>query len=149
MNKELLQGFPIVVEIPVAWGEMDAFGHVNNTAYFRYFETARSAYFERLRLFDLAKETGAGPILAQIDCRFKLPLVYPDTVSVGVRVTNIESDRYVFEHRVVSHVHAKIAADGEGLIVNYDYHKRRKTPLTDAVRKAIENLEATVKRDEA
>lgn len=138
----------MVVEIPVAWGEMDAFGHVNNAVYFRYFESARSAYFERLRLFDLAKETGAGPILASTNCRFKLPLVYPDTVSVGVRVTNIESDRYVFEHRVVSHAHAKIAAFGEALIVNYDYQKRRKTPLTNAVRKAIEELEATVKRDE-
>ncbi|MCP9492918.1 MAG: acyl-CoA thioesterase [Pyrinomonadaceae bacterium MAG19_C2-C3] len=147
--KELLHGFPIVVEIPVAWGEMDAFGHVNNAVYFRYFETARSAYFERLRLFDLAKETGAGPILASINCRFKLSLKYPDTVSVGVRVREIESDRYVFEHRVVSHAHAKIAAYGEGVIVNYDYHESRKTPLTDAVRKAIEDLEATVKRDEA
>lgn len=149
MMKELLQGFPIVVEIPVVWGEMDAFGHVNNAVYFRYFETARSAYFERLRLFDLAKETGAGPILASIGCRFKFPLVYPDTVSVGARVTHIESDRYTVEHRVVSHRHQKVTAFGDGIIVNYDYQKGRKTPLTDEVRNAIEELEATVKRDEA
>ena len=146
--EELLTDFPVVVEIPVAWGEMDAFGHVNNAVYFRYFESARSDYFERLRIFDVAKETGVGPILASISCRFKLPLVYPDTVSVGVRVTSIESDRYVVEHRVVSHAHAEIAAYGEGLIVNYDYHERRKTPLTDEVRNAIEQLEATVKRNE-
>ena len=35
--------YPVVIEIPVAWGEMDAYGHVNNIVYFRYFESARIA----------------------------------------------------------------------------------------------------------
>jgi acyl-CoA thioesterase FadM len=44
---DLLAGYPVVIEIPVAWGEMDAFQHVNNVAYIRYFESGRIAYFER------------------------------------------------------------------------------------------------------
>ena len=36
---------PVSVQIPVAWGDMDAFGHVNNTVYLRWFETARIAFF--------------------------------------------------------------------------------------------------------
>ena len=36
----LLAKFPVVIEIPVAWGEMDSMGHVNNI-YFRHFESAR------------------------------------------------------------------------------------------------------------
>ena len=32
---ELFTGFPIVIEIPVQWGEMDAYGHLNNTVLFR------------------------------------------------------------------------------------------------------------------
>ena len=44
---EIFRGFPIVIELPVQWGEMDAYGHVNNTVLFRYFESARMAYFER------------------------------------------------------------------------------------------------------
>jgi len=44
-----MSDYPVVVDIPVAWGEMDAYGHLNNIVYFRYFETARMAYFERLR----------------------------------------------------------------------------------------------------
>ena len=38
---EALRDFPLVVEIPVQWGDQDAFGHVNNAAYFRWFESAR------------------------------------------------------------------------------------------------------------
>ena len=39
MTPALLDGFTVTVTFPVAWGEMDAMGHVNNTVYFRYFET--------------------------------------------------------------------------------------------------------------
>jgi len=38
--------WPISLELPVQWGEMDAFQHVNNVAYLRWFESARIAYFE-------------------------------------------------------------------------------------------------------
>ena len=40
--------FPIVVEIPVAWGEMDSMQHVNHTVYLKWMETARFEFFEKL-----------------------------------------------------------------------------------------------------
>ncbi|MHA2239162.1 MAG: acyl-CoA thioesterase, partial [Candidatus Hodarchaeales archaeon] len=45
-----LKEFPVTVQIPVAWGDMDSFGHVNNTKFFKYFETARIKYFEEIGL---------------------------------------------------------------------------------------------------
>ena len=45
---ELLQSFRAVIDIPVKWGDMDAFQHVNNTIYFRYFESVRIAYLEKI-----------------------------------------------------------------------------------------------------
>lgn len=137
MKKELLQEYPVVIEIPVAWGEMDAFGHVNNAVYFRYFETARSVYFEQSGMFQLMKETGEGPILAAINCRFKLPVVYPDKLLVGVRVVSVEDDRYTINHRVVSTQHNRVAAEGDGLIVNYDYRAGKKMRLSAAMRRAM------------
>ena len=43
----LLAGFPVILELPVQWGEMDAYGHVNNTVFFRYFESARMEYLRK------------------------------------------------------------------------------------------------------
>ncbi|HEY5596956.1 MAG TPA: acyl-CoA thioesterase, partial [Candidatus Bipolaricaulota bacterium] len=85
--RALLAGFAGVIELPVAWGEMDAFGHVNNIYYFRYFESGRLDYFARIGYLDYVKHTGLGPILASTQCTFRKPLVYPDTVSVGTRVS--------------------------------------------------------------
>lgn len=43
-----LADFPVVIRLPVQWGEQDAFGHVNNIIFFRWYESARIAYCQRL-----------------------------------------------------------------------------------------------------
>ncbi len=135
--EELLADYPVVIEIPVAWGEMDAFRHVNNTVYLRYFESARIAYFERLGLIELMEQAGVGPILASVQCRFKFPLVYPDTVSVGAKGTDIEEDRFVVENVVVSHRWQRVAAVGSGVLVAYDYRTGEKATWPPEVRERI------------
>ncbi len=139
--EEFLTGYPVVIQLLVAWGDMDAMQHVNNTVYFRYFESGRIAYFEQLELMDRIKETGIGPILASASCRFKFPLTYPDTISVGVRVTDMGEDRFTMAFRVVSHRHQRVAAEGDGLIVTYDYQAGRKAPIPAEVRARIQALE--------
>jgi acyl-CoA thioester hydrolase len=138
---ESLAGFPVVIDIPVAWGEMDALRHVNNIVYFRYFESARIAYFEKLRFWEFMDQTGVGPILASIQCKFKIPLTYPDTVSVGTRIPKIEQDRFVMEYRALSHKSQAIAAEGEGVIVSYNYRESKKTPLPEEMKQRILTLE--------
>jgi acyl-CoA thioester hydrolase len=139
----LLKHCPVIIETPVAWGEMDAFRHLNNTTYFRYFESGRIAYFERLNLLEYMGTTGVGPILAATSCRFKIPLTYPDTVSIGTRVSEIKENRFTMEYYVVSHQYQKIAAEGDGLIVCFNYNENEKAPLPAELKKRIEDLEAS------
>lgn len=137
----LLEAFPVRVSMPVAWGEMDAFGHVNNVVYFRYFENARIEYARRIGFADAR---GVGPILASTHCRFRRPLTYPDQLCVGVRTTEILEDRFTIEYRLVSQRLGEVAAEGGGVVVSYDYGTGRKAPLPSAVRRAIEDLESEV-----
>ena len=141
--QELLIEFPVVIQIPVAWGEMDAFQHVNNIVYFRYFESARIAYLERMGFLEIMEQTGVGPILAATNCRFRKALTYPDTLSVGARVAEIGADRLTMRYRVVSHKLQAVAAEGEGTLVAYDYQAGRKTTLPDAIRQRIESIEGS------
>ena len=141
-----LEGFPIILDVNVAWGEMDAFGHVNNIVYFRYFESARMAYFQKLDIWNYMNETGIGPILASTQCKFKIPLTYPDNVSVGTKIFDIEADRFKMKYVVVSHAHAKVAAEGEGLVVSYDYRALKKAPLPDEIKERIRILENSARR---
>jgi len=140
---DLLKPYSVVIEIPIAWGEMDAFGHLNNTVYFRYFESARIAYLERIQGIQYMQDTGIGPILASTQCRFRIPLTYPDTVSVGARIHTIQVDRFTMDYCIVSHQAQKIAADGSGLIVIFDYRNNTKTPLPEVLRERIDAVEGS------
>jgi acyl-CoA thioester hydrolase len=141
---DLLAHCPVVIEVPVAWGEMDAFQHVNNIVYLRYFESARIAYFERLNLMEFRNQTSVGPILGSVQCRFRIPLTYPDTVNVGTWVSQVEEDRFVMKFQIISQKHQKVAAEGEGVIVSFNYRENKKAPLPEEVRRRIAALEASV-----
>ncbi len=142
MDKNLLAGFPVVIELSVAWGEMDSYRHVNNIVYFRYFENARLEYFRRLDWFEFERQTGVGPILAATQARFRKPLTYPDTIAVGARVSAVGKDRFTMEHLIVSRAQHAVTTEGHGTIVTYNYSMDQKTPLPDEIRKRIDALEA-------
>ncbi len=139
---EEFQACPIKIQLPVVWGEMDAFQHVNNVVYFRYFESARIAYFEQVGVNQYKAEHAIGPILASTQCRFKAPLSYPDTVTVATRVSQLGRDRFTMRYLVQSHQSGRIAAEGEGLIVYYDYSANTKHELPKIIYDAILGLDA-------
>lgn len=147
MQRAVLARFPIVITVPVAWGEMDAFGHVNNIVYFRYFESARIAYLDAIGFRGGADTAGIGPILAATECRFRLPLAYPDTVRVAARTVDVAADRFTMEYRIVSERSGAVAAEGSGTIVAYDYVNSTKATLPNDVRARISDLESRVQRD--
>jgi acyl-CoA thioester hydrolase len=142
MGNELLSGYPVVVTQAVVWGDMDSYRHVNNTVYFRYFENARLEYFRRMRWFEYEEQTGIGPILSATDCRFRKALTYPDTISIGARVSSIGADRCIYDYLIVSHGLDAVAAEGHGIIVSYDYRKGMKVPFPEELRRRIEELES-------
>lgn len=137
----MLDLFPVIIQTSVAWGEMDAFQHVNNIVYFRYFESARMAYFERVGFADPEQNDGVGPILAQTHCRYRRALTYPDVISIAARITEIKSDRFSMALCVFSHRVQKIAAEGTAEIVAFNYRENKKAALPAQVWKNIAKLE--------
>ena len=139
--ENFMEGYPVVIEVPIAWGEMDAFQHVNSTVYIRWFESVRVAYLKKINIFDTMVTTGIGPILASVSCKYKMPLKFPDSVLVGARVTKIGEDRFTMAHRIVSVKHQQIAAEGDDVIVTFDYRENRKVPIPADWRRLISDLE--------
>ena len=144
----LLEEYPIFLRVPIAWGEMDAFGHVNNTVYLRQFESARIEYMHKAGLEDAMRGaergTGVGPILASIYCRYKMPVTFPDSVLAAARVVEIGEDRFTMQHRTVSMRHRRVAAEGECVIVTYDYAQLGKVAVPEMMRAAMIAFEGGV-----
>ena len=143
MSAAALREYPVTLVVPVAWGEMDAMRHVNNIVYFRWFESVRFAYFERIALPSLSGGA-VSAILASASCRYKAPIAYPDTIEVGGRVTALEEHAFVMRYAVWSRGLERLAAEGEGRVVTYDYAARAKVPLPPDLRARIVALESAV-----
>ncbi len=145
MSEKLLAGYPAIVRIPVQWGDMDAYGHVNNATFFRFFESARIRYLERCGFIESYDRNKIGAILHSTSCRFRQPLFYPDTALVGTRATQVDDDRFTMAYLLISEREGTVAAEGTGVVVSYDYNLRRVAPIPVAVRAAIEKLEAAAR----
>jgi len=141
---ELLKDFTFVVDLNIEWGDMDALQHVNNIEYFKYFQVARIAYFEKINSDSVFGETPISLILASTQCKFIYPLAYPDSVSVGVRVDTMADQYFTMKYAVVSHKHQRLVAIGDAKVVMFDYVNNKKASIPSEIRKTIIDLEKAV-----
>ena len=133
--QDLLKDYPSYVEIPVQWGDMDAMQHVNNIMYLRYMESSRIKFFTDVLKIGFSPD-GVGAILAEIHCKYKFPLTYPDTVIAASRILPESMDEYSvkIQHTIVSIKHQRVAAEGIARIVFYDYLEKKKAMIPEAVK---------------
>lgn len=140
-----LAGYPVVLKLPVQWGDQDAFGHVNNVVYFRWCESGRIAYLAETGLETLLTAAGQGPILASIKCDYRRQINFPDTVRIGTRVTRIGTKSVSVEHAIYSDALGGVAATAESVVVIYNYSQHQSCPVSDEVRKRIGEVEGLAK----
>ncbi len=138
VTPETLRDYPIRIEQPVVWGEIDHNGHVNNIWYFRYIENARVELYRRLGKYDdtLAHDTTL--VVASTSCRFRKALVLGDIVVTGVKVDAIENDRFDTSYRIVRRADSVLVAEAEAKIVCVNSERQCKTALPGEVRRILE-----------
>jgi acyl-CoA thioester hydrolase len=136
-----LAAFPIVISLPVQWGDQDSMGHVNNVVFFRWCESARIEYFGRVGMPG-RRAGGQGEfILASIRCDFRRQVNFPDTVRIGARISRIGRSSMTMDHVVVSQAQQAVVAEAESTMVSFDYGSGTSQPVPAEARAAIAKLE--------
>ncbi|WP_148862622.1 acyl-CoA thioesterase [Marinobacter fonticola] len=120
------------IEIPLRWGDQDAYGHANNTVYFRFFEEARITWLDSVPMKTAPK--GTGPIIIKTSATFLKELNYPATVQVRTYAgkagnTSLESWYEIFDSKT-----GVKYAEGYAKIVWFDHETRKSTRLPDELR---------------
>jgi len=123
-------------KIPVRWGDMDAYGHVNNTVYFRYAEQARCEWIESMG-FKVAPE-GIAPVIINASCTFLAPMNYPGTVDLNMYAgkPGRSSLETYYEMRLVGD--DKVYCEGAAKVVWMDAATGKSAPVPDAVRALLD-----------
>ena len=137
----LVSEHPSVMSLPILWGNMDAFQHVNNTASIRWFESSRIRLLEHPELSGVLKAHGLAPILASVSCNYRRQLRYPETVHVGSKVSRLGNTSLAIQHAVVSEQQDCIASDGHSVVVCFDYKTQRPVRIPDGLPNAVERMQ--------
>jgi acyl-CoA thioester hydrolase len=139
---DFLAQHSISTDIQVAWGEMDALQHVNNAVYFKYFETARIDFFNQINLLGDLKMTGVGPVLSETNARFKRPVAFPDSLVVGIRISDIHQERFVMHYTVFSKAQQAVTTIGWAKVVMFNFKTGQKAKLTPELLSALLKYES-------
>jgi len=129
--------------LPIRWGDMDAFGHVNNAAYFTYCESARISYFEAVELDRCREAESHGPALVTATCNFLRQVHHPATLEVGARASRIGGKSFTLEYALYRREDDELVADGSSVVAWVDYEAGRSIPLPEALKERIRKLEGT------
>lgn len=134
---DTLSDYPLHFQQTVAWGDMDAFGHVNNVMYYRYFESARIEYLEQFNIFNYDVIT----VISKSDCHYLSPVFYPDQLVVATRVEEIRNSAMRMRYTLFSQSQNKVVADGEAVIVVLDARTNGKAAIPDAFKQKVIDFE--------
>lgn len=123
----------LVTRIPVRWGDMDFYGHVNNTVYFRYFEQARVEWIERMA-FPVDPRERSGPVVVNSSCTFLIPVNYPATVIVKVYGGEPGRSSVMTWYELFVEGDDRLYAEGAAKVVWMDMQSGKSVPLPDGLR---------------
>ena len=136
----ILSDYPIIHIQPVAWGDMDAFGHVNNVLYYRYMESARIRYMDELNIFQHDVYT----VVASNQCKYIRPVFYPDQLKIGARVEEMRNSALRMSYLLWSEQQQAIVALGEAVMVCVDKENMLKLPIPEIIRQKVTKIELMV-----
>jgi acyl-CoA thioester hydrolase len=138
-----LKEFAVVYTQNVAWGDMDAVGHVNNVMYYRYIESARVDYLTQIDAFG----QGLSAVIASSSCRFLRPVFFPDVLEIGVQVVEIRNSGFRMNYVLYSTKQKQIVATGDAIAVMVHATTLGKAALPAELRQRIYAFEQTVGND--
>ena len=126
---------PYVHRLQVRFRDCDPLGHVNNAVYLTYFEQARLNHWRSLWNFgsaDLPPDV-PGVILARMECDYKRPARYGDTLEIRMRVAHIGRSSFQYEYEIVD-TDGRTVALAKSVQVMYDYTAEKPVPIPDRIR---------------
>jgi acyl-CoA thioester hydrolase len=124
----------------VRFGDLDANRHLNNVVFLRYFETARIAYIrELIPVHDPThpENDAFGVIFAECHINYRSPVHFDEEVAVECSIGEVR--RSAFQVRFTMRVGERVAAEGYGWLVGFDYAAEQASPLPDELKKVLQD----------
>jgi acyl-CoA thioester hydrolase len=117
----------------------DHYGHVNNVAYYSFFDTAVNGFLIEASGVDI-RDLAAIGIVAESGCQFLAAVSFPDTVHAGIGVERLGHSSIVYRIALFGGEAAEPCAVGRFVHVYVDRQTRRPVPIPGVIRAVVEGL---------
>jgi len=130
-----LEAFPYRMTIPARWSDTDQLGHINNVAYYRYFEAVAVDFIAGPCGIDWLRDPMI-PFAAESRCRFLRPLRFPGEFVAGLRIARLGNSSITYDLALFDD--GQPAATGDWVHVFVERATERPVPIPDALRETLE-----------
>ena len=131
--------YPRFLAIPTRWMDNDTYGHVNNVAYYSYFDTVVNEHLIHEGGLDIHAAPAIG-LVVETRCLFHRPLSFPQIIDAGLRVTRLGTSSVTYDIGLFERDEHAPAATGYFVHVWVERSTRRPTPVPAAIRSALAPL---------
>ena len=132
--------YPFHLSIPTRWNDNDVYGHINNSVYYFFFDTVVNNWLMENGLLEIGQSEIIG-LVVETGCSYFAPITYPETVTAGLRVTNIGTSSVRYEIGIFGHDSDTAAAQGHFVHVYVDDKTRRPMPLSEHMRSKLGEIQ--------
>jgi len=132
-------GYRHFTTITTRWADNDAYGHVNNTVYYEWFDTAVNRWLVEQGLLDIERGDPIG-LVVETGCSYFAPLAFPADVEIGLAMDKLGTSSVTYRIGVFATGSPEAAAQGRFTHVYVGRDSRRPTALPDEWRRKLEKL---------
>ncbi len=131
--------FPVLRPIPTRWMDNDHYGHVNNVAYYSFFDTAVNGWLMELTGTDIRALPAIG-VVAESSCRFLKGTSFPDVIHAGIDVERRGARSIVYRIALFRDAESEPCAVGRFVHVYVDRSTRRPVAIPGEIGAAVDRL---------
>ena len=140
MDRPERSAYPYQTAITTRWNDNDIYGHINNVAYYAFFDSAANRYLIAEGGLDIATSAVIG-VVVESKCNYHAPLAYPESLTAGVRVDKLGNRSVTYGIAIFGHGELA-AAHGHFVHVFVDRVTRKPVEIPPALRTALEKISA-------
>jgi acyl-CoA thioester hydrolase len=131
--------FSVFRAMQTRWMDNDHYGHVNNVAYYSYFDSAVNGFLIEACELDVRSLPAIG-VVAETGCRFFKEVSFPEALQIALRLEKLGNTSVIYQLAVFRGEEQEPAAVGRFVHVYVDAATRRPVPVPDVIRQAVSRL---------
>ncbi len=119
--------FHHTVPVQLRWNDADALGHINNNAYFAFYDIGKTTYFDAV-YGQYLPPNDIKWVVAHAEINFVKPIFLPDKIAVQTAVNRIGYKSFELVQRIIDEK-GNVRSEYRSVMVGFDFAHDTSAPI--------------------